>query len=192
MKRLLAVTLPIAAVLATLVVAGPASAHRSWCHSNYSCPSDHHSYAWKGLYCTSYAPERLATDTRTVFNDDRRYWCGSKQTGPLWSEVAKTNIVAMSSAVTPSDAITVTKEFNPVPRSITVVTSGPVNDVRVRTSACYRKNGEDVISTARDDRPGRLAVGYDHTATRCTIIATAEASSAKPGSTIKIALQIER
>jgi hypothetical protein len=127
-----------------------------------------------------------------VFNDDRRYWCGSKQTGPLWTAVAKTNIVAMSSAVTPSDAITVTKEFSPVPRSITVVTSGPVNDVRVRTSACYRKNGEDVISTARDDRPGRLAVGYDHTATRCTIIATAEASSATPGSTIKIALQIER
>jgi hypothetical protein len=192
MKRLLAVSLPIAAVLATLVVVAPASAHRSWCHSSHSCPSDHHTYAWKGLYCTSYAAERLATDTRTVFNDDRRYWCGSKQTGPLWTAVQKTNIVAMSSAVTPSDAITVTKEFSPVPRSITIVTSGPVNDVRVRTSACYRQNGEDVISTARDDRPGRLAVGYDHTTTRCTIIATAEASSAKPGLTIKIAIQIER
>src|SRR5262245_12330728 len=135
MKRLLAVSLPVAAVLATLVVAAPASAHRSYCHSNYSCPSDHHSYAWQGLYCTSYAAERLATDKRTVFDDARRYWCGSKQTGPLWTAVAKSNIVAMSSAVTPTDAITVTKLFSPVPRSITIVTSGPVNDVRVRTSA---------------------------------------------------------
>jgi hypothetical protein len=106
--------------------------------------------------------------------------------------VPKVITVASSSAVTPSDAITVTKKFSPVPRSITIVTSGPVNDVRVRTSACYRKNGEDVISTARDDRPGRLAVGYDHTTARCTIIATAEASSARPGRTIKIAIQIER
>jgi hypothetical protein len=105
---------------------------------------------------------------------------------------AQTITVATSSAVTPSGPITVTSTFHHrLPRSITVVTSGPVNDVRVRTSACY-SGGEDVISTARDDRPGRLAVGYDHTATRCTIIATASASSAKPGRTFKIALQIER
>jgi hypothetical protein len=107
--------------------------------------------------------------------------------------VPKPITVASSSAVTPSGTLTISKQFSPVPRgSITVVTSGPVNDVRVRTSACYRKSGQDVISTARDDRPGRLAVGYDHTTTRCTIIASAEASSAKPGRTIKIAIQIER
>jgi hypothetical protein len=107
--------------------------------------------------------------------------------------LAQTITVATSSAVTPSGPITVTSTFHHrLPRSITVVTSGPVNDVRVKTSACYSKSGEDEISTARDDRPGRLAVGYDHTATRCTIIATAEASSAKPGRTFKIAIQIER
>jgi hypothetical protein len=106
--------------------------------------------------------------------------------------VPKPITVASSSAVTPSGTLTIFKEFSRVPRgSITVVTSGPVNDVRVRTSACYR-GSQDVISTARDDRPGRLAVGYDHTTTRCTIIATAEASSAKPGRTFKIAIQIER
>jgi len=105
---------------------------------------------------------------------------------------AKPITVAMSSTVTPSDPITVSSTFHHrLPRSITVVTSGPVTDVRVRTSACYSSSG-DVISTARDNRPGRLAVGYDHTATRCTIYATAEASSAKPGRPIKIALQIER
>ena len=105
---------------------------------------------------------------------------------------AKTITVAMSSAVAPSNPITVSSTFHhPLPRSITVVTSGPITDVRVRTSACY-SHGNDVISTARDDRPGQLAVGYDHTATSCRIIATAEASLAKPGRSFKIALQIVR
>jgi hypothetical protein len=194
MKRLLVVSLPVAAVLGWLVVAAPASAHRDPCHGSGACPSDHHSYPWNGLYCTSYGAERLATDARTVYYDGRRYWCGDKQTGPLW-KVAKpagwTGTVATSSALTPSDPITVSSTFHhPLPRSITVVTSGPITDVRVRTSACYA--GGDQISTARDNRAGRLAVGYDHTATTCTIIATAEASSAKPGLPFKIALQIER
>src|SRR5262245_28662343 len=99
----------------------------------------------------------------------------------------------MSSALTPAGPITVSQKFSPVPRSITVVTSGPITDVRVETSACYGpKHDYAPISTARDDRPGRLAVGYDHTATRCTITSTAEASSTKPGQPVKIALQIER
>src|SRR5262249_45903418 len=169
----------LAATATTFVVAGPASAHRSWCHSSHSCPSDHHSYLWHGVYCTSYADERLVTDRRTVFYDARRYWCGSKQTGPLMKDrvpasAARTITVAMSSAVTPSDPISVSRKFSPVPRSITVVTSGPFNDVKVETSACYgQKHGYAPVSRARDDGPGRLAVGYDHTATRCTIIATA-------------------
>ena len=105
---------------------------------------------------------------------------------------ARTITVATSSAVTPSGPITVSSAFHhPLPRSITIVTSGPVTDVRVRTSACYA-SGQDVISTARDNRPGRLAVEYDHTATSCTIIATAEASSVKSGRPFKVALQIER
>jgi hypothetical protein len=171
---------------------------RRWCHSSHSCPSDHHTYPWKGLYCTSYADERLVSDTRTVFYDARRYWCGSKQTGPLMKDRAATAsattiTVASSSAVTPSNPITVSSTFSPVPRSITVVTSGPVNDVRVATSACYgEKHGYAPMSSARDDRAGRIAVGYDHTASRCTITATAEASSATPGSTFKVAIQIER
>ena len=79
--------------------------------------------------------------------------------------------VAMSSGVTPHP-ISVTSTFRPVPRSITIVSSGPVNDVRVATSACYgEKHGYAPISTARDDGPGRIAVGYDHTAARCTITA---------------------
>jgi hypothetical protein len=70
---------------------------------------------------------------------------------------AKTITAAMSSSVTPSDPITVSQKFSPVPRSITVVTSGPINYVTVATSACFGKYGYAKISTARDDRPGRLA-----------------------------------
>jgi hypothetical protein len=75
-------------VAAALGVAGPASAsssHRSWCHSSHTCPSDHHTYAWNGLYCTSYADERLVTDTRTVFYKAMRFWCGHKASGTLMS-----------------------------------------------------------------------------------------------------------
>jgi hypothetical protein len=94
--------------------------------------------------------------------------------------------------VTPSEPITVSSAFNhPLPRSITVVSFGPITDVSVRTSACYGRDGDEV-STARDDRPGRLAVGDDHTATSCKIYATATATAGKPGRPFKIALQIER
>jgi hypothetical protein len=107
--------------------------------------------------------------------------------------VPKTITVASSSAVTPSKSLYVSKTFRPPPRSVTVVTSGPVNDVRAEAS-CFRQSSyyQVPLSKASDNRPGRLAVGYDHTATRCTIRATAAASSAKPGRTFKIAIQIER
>ena len=97
MKRLLVISriavavLPI--VIAIAVGAGSATAassHRSWCHSNHTCPSDHHTYAvGRGLYCTSYADERLTTDTRTVSYDARRYWCGRKASGTLGLPAAR-------------------------------------------------------------------------------------------------------
>jgi hypothetical protein len=67
-----------------------ASSHRSPCHGSHSCPSDHHSYPYDGgLYCTSYADERLASDTRTVVYDGRTYWCGSRPSGPLMGAPAE-------------------------------------------------------------------------------------------------------
>ena len=73
----------VAAIAAGTGSATAGSSHRSWCHANHTCPSDHHTYPWNGLYCTSYAYERLTTDTRTVSYDGRRYWCGRKATGNL-------------------------------------------------------------------------------------------------------------
>src|SRR5262245_55378117 len=65
--------------LGVLVLAGTfggvAGAHRDPCHSQHRCPSDHHTYAWQGLSCTSYPDERLPGDTRKVVVDGRAYWC---------------------------------------------------------------------------------------------------------------------
>jgi hypothetical protein len=58
--------------------AAPASTgHRDPCHLQHACPSDHHTYPWgpQGLYCTSYASERLANDAITVVDSGRTYWC---------------------------------------------------------------------------------------------------------------------
>jgi hypothetical protein len=39
------------------------------------CPSDHHTYPWRGLLCTSYPDERVPSDTRKVAFGGRTYWC---------------------------------------------------------------------------------------------------------------------
>jgi hypothetical protein len=65
----------LAAVLASGALAAGAGAHRSACHTHHTCPSDHHTYAWQGLWCTSYADERVPADTQVVRYDGRTYWC---------------------------------------------------------------------------------------------------------------------
>jgi hypothetical protein len=64
-----------ACLLVLLAAAAGASAHRDPCHLHHTCPSDHHTYAWRGLLCTSYPDERLASDTTTVTYLGRTYWC---------------------------------------------------------------------------------------------------------------------
>jgi hypothetical protein len=104
---------------------------------------------------------------------------------------AKTITVATSSGVTPSDSININNTVSPVPRSITIFTSGPITEVTASIS-CRNRKRDYYSSTARDNRAGRLALGHDHTMSRCTVEATASAKSAKPGRPFKIALQIER
>jgi hypothetical protein len=103
---------------------------------------------------------------------------------------ARTITVATSSGVTPTDPIQIYNKVSPLPRSITVVTSGPITDVRASIS-CYDSKS-NYSSTAHDNRAGRLALGYDHTMRACLVEAWATAKSAKPGRPFKIALQIER
>jgi hypothetical protein len=61
--------------LALAVGAAGASAHRDPCHLVHACPSDHHTYPWHGLLCTSYPDERVPSDTRKIVFDGRTYWC---------------------------------------------------------------------------------------------------------------------
>jgi hypothetical protein len=78
MKRLLLTVLVGALALGA---AGGAGAHRDPCHQAHSCPSDHHSYVWQGLSCTSYANERTQSDTKTVTVGGRTYWCSTGAAG---------------------------------------------------------------------------------------------------------------
>jgi hypothetical protein len=71
--------LAIFTAMAVLIViaarSNAALAHSDPCHLSHTCPSDHHSYPWQGLWCTSYQDERLPTDTKKVVVGGRTYWC---------------------------------------------------------------------------------------------------------------------
>ncbi len=73
--RQLALLTVAAALACTGALTGAANAHRDPCHSGHSCPSDHHSYSWNGLSCTSYADEKLASDSTVKVVGGRTYWC---------------------------------------------------------------------------------------------------------------------
>jgi hypothetical protein len=79
-------TLRLAVFAALLVVASwvavlGAAAHRDPCHWSHTCPSDHHTYPWHGLWCTSYPDERLPSDTKVVVVQGRTYWCHGSMSG---------------------------------------------------------------------------------------------------------------
>jgi hypothetical protein len=74
-RKLVLVLVLGVALLASSLSAKSAPTHRDPCHPNYTCPSDHHTYPWNGLWCTSYVDERLPNDTITVVYGGRTYWC---------------------------------------------------------------------------------------------------------------------
>jgi hypothetical protein len=70
----------LAAVVAALAmpVAGAQAVnqHRSHCHVEHSCPSDHATYKWNGQWCVSpTADERSARFTTRVEYAGRVYYC---------------------------------------------------------------------------------------------------------------------
>lgn len=71
-----ALAILVIVVLVSLKTAGPASAHRSWCHAKHECPSDHATYRWRGLLCVSpNARERDSSFTQRVRFQGRTYYC---------------------------------------------------------------------------------------------------------------------
>jgi len=78
-----ALALATAGVVTALVVAGGAGAHQSGCHSQHTCPSDHHTYVWTDLStglawncaepgASEYDPSR---DTTTIVYQGLTYYC---------------------------------------------------------------------------------------------------------------------
>src|SRR5947207_3071288 len=80
MGRALAIFATTCAAIALL--AATASAHQSGCHSQHSCPSDHHTYVWydgagQGWSCAEpgapeYDPSR---DTTVITYSGDTYYC---------------------------------------------------------------------------------------------------------------------
>jgi hypothetical protein len=92
MRRLAYLLAVLGSVLTVgLTVTGQAAAHRSGCHSWHSCPSDRHTYWWKGyasyqgqtvnawFLCTSHPEQRYSTDvwvTNTApYSYGITFWC---------------------------------------------------------------------------------------------------------------------
>jgi hypothetical protein len=80
--------LAVATVFAALAMAAiaptQAQAHRSWCHSRHTCPSDHATYRWYGraggrlgrwLCVSRTADERNSTFRIRVLYGGRVYYC---------------------------------------------------------------------------------------------------------------------
>jgi len=54
LRPLVVVAALLAAAVFAATIASPAPAHRDPSHLEHVCPSDHHTYAWHGLWCSSY------------------------------------------------------------------------------------------------------------------------------------------
>jgi hypothetical protein len=76
MKHRLAAAIAAAAITPALIAPAAANAHRSWCHSRHSCPSDHATYRWHGKLCVKpTADERTSAFKKKVRYDGRTYYC---------------------------------------------------------------------------------------------------------------------
>jgi hypothetical protein len=76
MKHRLAAAIAAAAITPALIVPAAASAHRSWCHSRHSCPSDHATYTWRGKLCVKpTAEERTGAFKKKVRYGGLTYYC---------------------------------------------------------------------------------------------------------------------
>lgn len=65
----------LVAVVIAACGAGAAVGHSDPCHSDHSCPSDDHSYVWRGMSCTSDPAQRLPEDQTPVDYGGVRYYC---------------------------------------------------------------------------------------------------------------------
>jgi hypothetical protein len=74
--NVLAAAVMVLAVIVLGFAVSPASAHRSGCHTQHTCPSDHGTYRWHGLRCVKpTASERNSTFKKRAVYDRLVYDC---------------------------------------------------------------------------------------------------------------------
>src|SRR3954452_10605820 len=118
--------LAVAGFLAALLVAG-ASAHSNPCHSQHTCPSDHHTYVWTdpatGLQWDCVEPGAREynpiLDVTTIVWDGRTYYC--RAAGSTTTPTTPTTATTTTSTTLPTTAteltvtLTTTTATSPAP-----------------------------------------------------------------------------
>ncbi|HEY8630878.1 MAG TPA: hypothetical protein VIL73_10145 [Gaiellaceae bacterium] len=116
-------------------VAHGASSHQSGCHSQHTCPSDHHTYVWvsptgQGWDCVEpgareYDPSR---DTTTIVWDGRTYYCRTAgsvgTTTTLPTTATESTLTSTTSTVT---STTTTTTLDPLVLPDPTITPGVLN-----------------------------------------------------------------
>ena len=123
-----------------VTTAESANAHRNPCHSAHTCPSDHHTYVWHGLSCTSYPDERDPNDKRVVVVAGRTYWCHASA-----APTADTAPAAVSPSAPLVGGAAVWQESS---KQIAVV---ELSQLRVRVLGSLREYDRDKFGPAWED-----------------------------------------
>jgi hypothetical protein len=141
---------------AAVSLAGAAWAHSNPCHSQHSCPSDHHTYVWTdpttGLQwdCAEPgAPEyNPILDVTTIVWDGRTYYCRAAGTPTTTTTTTSTSTTTVTTSTTlpttatePTSTQTITTTTTPVPLAVVLpiksITPGALN-AKVRQGTIRR------------------------------------------------------
>jgi len=126
----------VAVVLALLgfalagAVAHGASSHQSGCHTQHTCPSDHHTYVWTDLTtglawdcvepgAAEYDP---SLDTTTIVYEGLTYYCRSASTGTTTASTSTATTATESTSTSTTTTVTTTTTTSP---TTTFSTPGP-------------------------------------------------------------------
>jgi hypothetical protein len=141
--------------LATLIPPG-ASAHQDPCHSQHTCPSDHHTYVWLDLTTGLFwdcaepgAPEYDPTrDTMTIVYAGLTYYCraaGGPTTTSTTTTTTSTASIATTAPEPETSTTTGTTSTAPLPEAVLPnpsITPGAYNrkvrEQTIRTTICVR------------------------------------------------------
>jgi hypothetical protein len=111
-------------------VAHGASSHQSGCHSQHTCPSDHHTYVWTDLTtglmwdcvepgASEYDPSQ---DTTTIVYEGLTYYCRSASTGTTTASTSTATTATESTSTSTTTTVTTTTTTSP---TTTFTTPGP-------------------------------------------------------------------